>query len=98
MDLEGDIRFKEAMNGLGIEYARTVGDSYNFEIPKDFLRWFPTMHQFAKAYWEPNQPEKDALEMAHFYKVIDDFLKTKELSKGRQDEKIVGASVTTRGV
>ena len=65
---------------MGIEYARTVGDSYNFEIPKDFLRWFPTMHQFAKAYWEPNQPEKDAHEIAHFYKVMDDFFQTKELA------------------
>lgn len=70
----------EAINGLGIEYARTVGDSYNFEIPKDFLRWYPTMHQFAKAYWEPNQPKKNTQEMAHFYKVIDDFLQTKELA------------------
>ncbi len=70
----------EAMNGLGIEYARTVGDSYNFEIPKDFLRWFPTMHQFAKAYWEPNQPEKDKKELELFYKIIDDFLQTKELA------------------
>jgi peptidoglycan/xylan/chitin deacetylase (PgdA/CDA1 family) len=70
----------DAIKGFGIEYARTVGDSYNFEIPKDFLRWFPTMHQFAKAYYEPNQPEKDALEMAHFYKVIDDFLQAKELA------------------
>lgn len=70
----------DAMNGLGIEYARTVGDSYNFEIPKDFLRWFPTMHQFAKAYWEPNQPEKDKKELELFYKKIDDFLQTKELA------------------
>ncbi len=70
----------EAMNGLGIEYARTVGDTYNFEIPKDFLRWFPTMHQFAKAYWEPNQPEKDKKELELFYKTIDDFLQTKELA------------------
>lgn len=70
----------EAINGLEIEYARTVGDSYNFEIPKEYLRWHPTMHQFAKAYWEPNQPEKDAQELAHFYKVIDDFIKTKELA------------------
>ena len=70
----------EAINGLGIEYARTVGDSYNFEIPKDFLRWFPTMHQFAKAYWEPNQPEKDKKELEVFYKKIDEFLQTKELS------------------
>jgi peptidoglycan/xylan/chitin deacetylase (PgdA/CDA1 family) len=70
----------EAITGLGIEYARTVGDSYNFEIPINFLKWQPTMHQFAKAYWEPNQPEKDAQEMTHFYKVIDDFLQTKDLA------------------
>jgi len=70
----------EAINVLGIEYARTVGDSYNFEIPKDFLRWFPTMHQFAKAYWEPNQPEKDKKELELFYKKIDEFLQTKELA------------------
>jgi peptidoglycan/xylan/chitin deacetylase (PgdA/CDA1 family) len=75
-----DDKVIEAINGLGIEYARTVGDSYNFEIPKDFLRWFPTMHQFAKAYWEPNQPEKDKQELELFYKKIDDFLQTKELA------------------
>lgn len=70
----------QAMDGLGIEYARTVGDTYTFEISKDFLRWHPTMHQFAKAFWEPNQPEKDAQEMARFNKVITDFLDTKELA------------------
>jgi peptidoglycan/xylan/chitin deacetylase (PgdA/CDA1 family) len=70
----------DAIYGLGIEYARTVGDSYTFEIPKDFLRWHPTIHQFAKAYWEPNQPEKDKKEMELFYKTIDDFLQTKELA------------------
>ena len=70
----------DAIKGLGIEYARTVGDTYNFKIPNDFLRWQPTIHQFAKAYWEPNQPEKDAQELTQFYKVIDDFLQTKELA------------------
>ena len=70
----------DAIKGLGIEYARTVDDSYNFKIPENFLKWNPTMHQFAKAYWEPNQPEKDTQEMAHFYKIIDDFLQTKELA------------------
>ncbi len=70
----------QAIDGLGIEYSRTVGDTYTFEIPKDFLRWHPTMHQFAKAYWEPNQPEKDAKEMARFNKVLTDFLDTKELA------------------
>ena len=75
-----DDKVIEAMNGLGIEYARTVGDSYNFEIPKDFLRWFPTIHQFAKAYWETNQPEKDKKELDLFYKTIDNFLQAKELA------------------
>jgi peptidoglycan/xylan/chitin deacetylase (PgdA/CDA1 family) len=70
----------DVIDGLGIEYARTVGDTYNFEIPKDFLRWQPTIHQFAKAYWEPNQPEKDKKELEIFYKVITDFLATKELA------------------
>lgn len=70
----------EVINPLGIEYARTVGDTYNFEIPKDFLRWHPTIHQFAKSYWEPNQPEKDKKEMALFNKTIDSFLQTKELA------------------
>lgn len=68
------------IDDLGIEYARTVGDTYNFEIPKDFLRWYPTIHQFAKAYWEPNQPEKDIKELEVFYKVIADFLATKQLA------------------
>ena len=68
------------IDDLGIEYARTVGDTYNFEIPKDFLRWYPTIHQFAKAYWEPNQPEKDKKELEVFYKVIADFLATKQLA------------------
>jgi len=75
-----DDKVIEAMNGLGIEYARTVGDSYNFEIPKDFLRWFPTIHQFAKANWETNQPEKDKKELDLFYKTIDNFLQAKELA------------------
>lgn len=70
----------EAIKGTGIEYARTVGDSYNFEIPKDYLRWHPTIHQFGKAYWETNQPEKDKKELAQFYKTIDDFMNTKELA------------------
>lgn len=70
----------ETIKRLGIEYARIVGDSYNFEIPKEFLRWHPTMHQFCKAYWEPNQPEKDQKEMALFYQTIESFLKYKELA------------------
>jgi len=70
----------DAITGLGIEYARTVDDTYNFKIPDNFLKWHPTIHQFAKAYWEPNNPEKDKKEMARFYQIINDFLVTKELA------------------
>jgi peptidoglycan/xylan/chitin deacetylase (PgdA/CDA1 family) len=70
----------ETIKRLGIEYARTVGDTYNFEIPNDFLRWHPTMHQFCKAYWEPNQTEKDQKEMTLFYQTIESFLKSNELA------------------
>jgi len=68
------------IKGLGIEYARTVDDTYNFKMPENFLKWHPTMHQFCKAYWEPNQPEKDLKELALFYKTIDDFLQAKDLA------------------
>jgi peptidoglycan/xylan/chitin deacetylase (PgdA/CDA1 family) len=68
-----------AISTLGIEYARTVNDTYNFEIPKDFLKWHPTIHQFAKAYWEPNQPEIDKAEMKKFYTIIESFLESNEL-------------------
>lgn len=70
----------ETISELGIEYARTVSDTYQFNIPSDFLRWHPTIHQFAKAYWEPNQPEKDSKELDAFYKVISEFLATHELA------------------
>jgi peptidoglycan/xylan/chitin deacetylase (PgdA/CDA1 family) len=70
----------DAIKGLGIEYARTVDDTYNFKIPENFLKWHPTMHQFAKAYWIPNNPENDKKELDHFYQVINDFINTKELS------------------
>jgi len=70
----------DVIKGLGIEYARTVGDTYNFELPSDFLRWNPSIHQFGKAYWEPNQPEKDSIELEKFYKLIDDFLQIKKLA------------------
>ena len=70
----------DAIKGLGIEYARTVDDSYNFKIPENFLKWHPTMHQFAKAYWIPNNPENDKKELDHFYQLINDFMSTKELA------------------
>lgn len=70
----------DAMKGLGIEYARTVYDTYSFGIPADFLQWHPTIHQFGKAYFEPNNPANDQKEMDRFYKVINDFLEADSLA------------------
>ena len=75
-----DDKVVEAITGLGIEYARTVGDSYNFSIPKDFLRWNPSIHQFGKAYFKPNDSENDKKELTIFYNLIGDFMKSDTLS------------------
>ena len=70
----------EAINGLGIEYARTVADTYNFSIPKDFLIWHPSIHQFGKAYFIPNDSANDKKELASFYKLVGDFIKSDTLA------------------
>lgn len=70
----------DVISKLGIEYARTVDDTYGFGIPENFLKWHPTMHQFSKAYWKPNDPVRDSIEMFLFYKTIDSFLQTKDLA------------------
>jgi hypothetical protein len=70
----------DAISGIGIEYARTVADSYNFSIPKDFLRWEPSIHQFGKAYFIPNDSANDKKELAIFYKLVGDFLKSDALA------------------
>lgn len=70
----------DVISKLGIEYARTVNDTYGFEIPENFLKWHPTMHQFSKAYWKANDPLKDSIEINLFYKTIDSFLQTKDLA------------------
>jgi peptidoglycan-N-acetylglucosamine deacetylase len=70
----------DVISKLGIEYARTVDDTYGFGIPENFLKWHPTMHQFSKAYWKPNDPVRDSIEMSLFYRTIDGFLQTKDLA------------------
>jgi peptidoglycan/xylan/chitin deacetylase (PgdA/CDA1 family) len=70
----------DAIKGIGIEYARTVDDTYGFKIPENFLKWHPTIHQFGKAYFEEGQPEKDKKEIDNFYQVINNFINTKELA------------------
>ncbi len=40
-----DDRVAECVRNCGIDYARTVNDTYNFTLPKDFLKWNPTCHQ-----------------------------------------------------
>ena len=70
----------EAISGLGIEYARTVGDTYNFSIPIDFLKWQPTIHLFGKTNYIPNDTENDKKELAQFNQLTTEFLKSKSLS------------------
>ena len=70
----------EAIKGLGIDYARTVDDTHNFKIPENFLKWHPTVHHFAKAFWKADDMENDKKELAQFYNLIHDFIDTKELA------------------
>lgn len=70
----------DVIKGLGIEYARTVDDTYAFNIPDNFLKWHPTVHQFAKAFWEPKNSENDKKELARFYQLIQEFINSKNLA------------------
>ncbi len=70
----------ELIHSLGIEYARTVEDTYAFGIPNEFLKWHPTIHQFGKAYFTPDNPENDKKELAGFYQVVNHFLNTDSLA------------------
>ena len=70
----------EIINGLGIEYARTVEDTYGFGLPEDFLKWHPTIHQFGKTDYKPNDTTNDESEMAVFFSVVNHFLKTDSLA------------------
>jgi peptidoglycan/xylan/chitin deacetylase (PgdA/CDA1 family) len=70
----------ETVADLGIEYARTVKDSYNFSIPDSFLVWHPSIHQFGKAYFNPNDPINDKKELEIFNHLVSDFLKQNALS------------------
>jgi peptidoglycan/xylan/chitin deacetylase (PgdA/CDA1 family) len=70
----------EAITGLGIEYARTVDDTYNFGMPTDFLKWQPTIHLFGKTNYIPNDTANDSRELAQFYQLTADFLKANSLA------------------
>jgi peptidoglycan/xylan/chitin deacetylase (PgdA/CDA1 family) len=70
----------DAIKGLGIEYARTVGDTYDYKIPENFLKWQPTIHLFGKTNYIPNDTANDKKELGFFYKVINDFISTKDLA------------------
>jgi hypothetical protein len=56
----------DAIKGLGIEYARTVEDTYAFKIPDNFLKWHPCIYQFGKAYFTANDAENDKNELDRF--------------------------------
>ena len=68
------------VRALGIEYARTVGDTHGFGIPDDFLVWHPTIHQFGTAYFTADDPERDRREVAGFFQLVDAFLATDSLA------------------
>ncbi|MBK7095904.1 MAG: polysaccharide deacetylase family protein [Saprospiraceae bacterium] len=70
----------DAISGLGIEYARTVGDTYNFSLPADFLEWQPTIHLFGKTNYIPNDTLNDRRELDEFYRLTTDFLKANSLA------------------
>jgi len=70
----------DAITGLGIEYARTVGDTYNFSMPTDFLKWQPTIHLFGKTNYIPNDTANDRRELGQFYQLTNDFLKANSLA------------------
>ena len=42
----------DCIKNCGIRYGRTTASTYNFDLPKDFLRWNPTCHQC-----DPKLPE-----------------------------------------
>lgn len=68
------------VRSLGILYARTVEDTYEFGIPEDFLKWHPTIHHFSKFGWKPNEPELDKKEMDLFNQTIQSFLDAEKLA------------------
>ena len=70
----------EAITGSGIEYARTVGDTYNYNMPTEFLKWQPTIHLFGKTNYIPNDTANDRKELGQFYQLTTDFLKANSLS------------------
>lgn len=70
----------DAISGMGIEYARTVNDTYQFGIPQDFLQWHPTAHFFGRAYSDPHNLANDQLEVARFFETVNRFIQTKDLA------------------
>ncbi|MBK7171703.1 MAG: polysaccharide deacetylase family protein [Bacteroidales bacterium] len=70
----------EAISGLGIEYARTVGDTYNFNLPTEFLKWQPSIHLFGKTNYIPNDTANDIKELGQFYQLTNEFLNSKSLA------------------
>ncbi len=66
------------LQGMGMEYARTVVDGLSFGIPANAMAWHPTIHKFGKAGDAGNTPEDNRAELAKFQKLTDDFLASKE--------------------
>lgn len=75
-----DERSLATLRGLGIEYARTVNDTYAFGLPSNFLLWNPSAHMFGQIDYNGNTDVLDMTEYAKFTKLTDDFLASKGLA------------------
>ena len=75
-----DERSLATLRGLGIEYARTVNDTYAFGLPSNFLLWNPSAHMFGQIDYNGDTNVLDMAEYAKFTKLTDDFLAAKGLA------------------
>lgn len=70
----------KTLSSLGIEYGRTVEDTYGFSIPTERLKWNPSAHKFSKAGYMGNSPEEDRKEYALFDSLTNAFLETDQIA------------------
>lgn len=75
-----DERSLGILSSLGMEYARTVEDTYAFDLPTNFLLWRPSVHMFGQLDYSGNTDEMNQAELAKFVKLTDDFLASKGLA------------------
>jgi len=70
----------ETLTSLGMEYGRTIEDSYDFTIPSERLLWHPTIHMFGKAGYMGNPEADDLKEYDLFDSLTQEFLSREMVS------------------